>query len=196
MHPRQYKNVDFNEHVTFQEMRAEGRLHVVPFTSPVSVQTPPMTLATELCNEDGERLPFVNVVAPKMFLDFLTSFEEHLVTNSIENRKEWFKKKLDEDAVRQCYKSFMRPGGVLKLKLTESTQAFDALGKPLRMEDIATESRIRCIVEATRLSFGKQEFGSVLRVVQMQVLSDPPCMLLDDTATVISYGSDDDDEFL
>jgi hypothetical protein len=196
MHPRLYKNIDFEEHVTFQEMRAEGRLHVVPFTVPVSVQTPPMTLATEPCNEDGERLPFVNVVAPKPFLDFLTRFEEHLVHSSIDNKKEWFKKKLDDDAVRECFKSFMRPGGVLKLKLTDATQAFDASGKLMRLEDIAIESRIRCIVEANRVSFGKQEFGSVLRIVQMQVLSDPPCMLLDDNASIISYGSDDEDEFL
>jgi hypothetical protein len=196
MHPRQYKNVNFNEHVTFQEMKVEGRLHVVPFNGPVSVQTPSMTLATEPCNEDGERLPFINVVAPKTFLDFMARFEEHLVTTSIENKKDWFKKKLDDDAVRECFKSFMRPGGVLKLKLTDATQSFDASGKPTRLEDIAPESRVRCIVEANRLSFGKQEFGTVLRVVQMQVLSDPPCMLLDDTASMISYGSDDEDEFL
>lgn len=189
---RSFKGVCLDS-LAFDPVEREGKLYVVKLRPKIVVVTPPMTLASSLVDADGEPLPFASLAPPAQLAAFLRRVEAAALDACIANKAEWFRKDLDDDALRAGFKSFLRANGTFKVKVPDEVAAFDASKKPVAPGDVAAGAQVRGILELAKLSFGKTEFGAMWKLVQLREMSVPEC-LIDDTGD--DDESEDDDDFL
>lgn len=177
--------------LAFDPVEREGKLYVVKLRPKMVVVTPPMTLASSLVDGDGEPLPFASLAPPAQLASFLRRVESAALAACLANKADWFRKDLDDDALRAGFKSFLRANGTLKVKVPDDLAAFDASKKPVAPGDVSPGAQVRGILELAKISFGKTEFGAMWKLVQLREMSVPEC-LIDDA----DENSEDDDDFL
>lgn len=187
-----YKSVAVPE-FGYAPVEREGKLYVVRLAEKLTVQTPPMTLTSQLVDADGEALPFATFVAPAHLAAFLKKVEAAVLSACLQHKAEWFKKELDDDALRSGFKSFLRANGTFKVKVPEDCVVFDSAKAPIAPGDVPTGTQVRAVLELAKISFGKTEFGAMWRLVQARTVATPEC-LIDDTTD--DAADDDDIDFL
>lgn len=165
--------------LAFCPIEREGKLYVVKLKDRVVVQTPVMTLTTPLVDGDGDPLPFATLAAPGPFGAFVRRVEGLVLDACLANKADWFRKDLDDDALRAGFKSFLRPNGTLKVKVPEDAAVFDADKRPIAPGDLGAGTQVRAILELSRVSFGKTEFGAMWRLVQARAVATPQCLIED-----------------
>ncbi len=151
----------------FRGMRKIGGVYHVPFDHPVRVQTPVMKLESY---DQGVATFHV----PKDFYKFMERIEEFAFHEAVERRKSWFKKDLNEDELRAGFKSFVRDGCLVDVKMADESTTFDECGSPT---ELAPGSHARCIFELTGLCFGRTEFGCMWTLAQAQSTASPKCLI-------------------
>ncbi len=174
-----------------------ARLYVVPIEPALCVQTTPVTLATSL--EDPE-VPFVYLTPDPALEAFLHKTESTIADACVANKKEWFAvaKNLEDDVLRRGFKSFFGDQG-FKVKVPADVACFSADKKPIGREDIVAGSIVRLVLELSRVCFGRHEYGSTWKVVQVQqvptqcLIQDDP---VDDSVEPFDDGDSDVNEFL
>jgi hypothetical protein len=177
--------------LAFDPIEREGKLYVVKLRPKLVVVTPPMALASSLVDADGEALPFASLGPSAQFGGFLRRVEAAVLAACIANKADWFRKDLDDDALRSGFKTFLRANGTVKVKVPDEVAAFDASAGAVVPGDIAAGAQVRAILELAKISFGKTEFGAMWKLVQIREVTVPRC-LIDDTGDDAA-GSDDDD---
>lgn len=192
-----YRNVDLSS-ITYGSMIKDtsARLYVVPIEPVVAIQTTPITLATGL---DDPSVSFAYLQPDAKLEAFFKDTEQTIADACVTNKNEWFAvaKNLEDDALRRGFKSFFSDQG-FKVKVSPDVPCFDAEKKPVGREDIPAGTVIRAILELSRVSFGRHEYGSTWKIVQVQVVPTV-CLIKDDPVVEEESGdhSDSDvDEFL
>lgn len=160
-------------------MERDGKLYVVPLDPPLVVQTPAVTLATAAFDGDGEPLAFAHIAPPRDLQAWLRGAEAAVLETSIRNKKDWFRKALDDDAIRASFKSFFRDDDKFKVKVPASVAAFEADCKtPAQPAEVLhAGARVRCVLELSRVCFGRTEFGAQWRLVQVAACAAPVCLI-------------------
>lgn len=171
-----YRVVDLAS-LAFEPVVKQNKLYVATLTTPLTVLTPPVQLASAIVPDT----PFAYVRPTGDFAQFLRDTEAHILQSCIEHKAEWFRKEVEDDALRQNFKSFFR-GDDFKVKVDEQAVLFDAHKQPIGPEDVAEGAYARCVVELTRVCFGRQEFGAMWKLVQARVVDVPPCLIEDEAA--------------
>lgn len=151
----------------FRSMRKTAGVYHVPFDSPLRIQTP--VLKFEYIDQG-----VATFQVPSEFYDFMERVEEFAFREAVEHRKLWFKKDLSEDELRSGFKSFIREGSVVDVKLGDDFATFDERGSQTELDP---GSRTRCIFELTGLCFGRTEFGCMWTLVQAQSTASPKCLI-------------------
>ena len=187
-----YKSIDF-ANIQFEPVAKVNKLYVASLTAPLLVQTPPVLLATSIDTTEAADVPFVYIRPAGQFEQWLRDAEAHILENCIANKASWFPKKMDDDALRHNFKSFFREDGDFKLKVLPDVAVFDAGRQPAGPEEAAAGTSVRCVLELTRICFGRQEFGAMWRLVQAQVAEVPPCLIDDAAEAAEEYAEDGDD---
>ncbi|AGE56364.1 hypothetical protein PBCVNEJV1_611L [Paramecium bursaria Chlorella virus NE-JV-1] len=158
---------------SFSDMRKNGGVYVVPFSS-IVVQTPVLVLE-KLVGKSA----FLKV--PRKFAAFVEEIEGSILEATKRNKSMWFREDLDEETITAGFKSFL-DGNVMKVKVDDDCAIFDE--RENLIEDFETPARVRCILEASDISFGKLEFGVVFSMTQVQLVKHPKCKI---TKPRISY---------
>ena len=171
--PSSYRAVDLSS-LCFEPVAKQGKLYVANLGPPLQVLTPPVELVTAI------EQPFAYVRPAGDFAAFLRRVEEVVLEESIRRKAEWFRKDIDDDALRHNFKSFFREGGDFKVKVAEDVCAFSLRKEPLGPEDVRVGQTVRCVLELGRVCFGRQEFGAMWRLVQAREVEVPPCLIADD----------------
>lgn len=190
-----YKSVDVST-LAFEPLAKENKLYVARLAAPLLVQTPPVQLATSVDPE----VPFVYVRPAGQFREFLAGVEAWVLDTCLQKKEEWLRKDVDDDALRHNFKSFFK-GDDFKLKVGPELAVFDAAKDPAGAEEAEEGRHVRCVLELSRVCFGRQEFGAMWRLVQAQLVEVPPCLIDDaaddgepeDGSEVASETSDDPD---
>lgn len=170
-----YQGVDIAS-AHFEPVAKQGKLYVANLTEPLLVETPPVQLATSFDPE----VPFLHIKPQGAFADFLATAERHILDRCIAHKAEWFRKELDDDALRHNFKSFFRDGE-FKVKAQEAELAVFGVDRcPAAPVELVAGRHVRCVLELARVCFGRQEFGAMWRLAQARVVEVPPCMLADD----------------
>jgi hypothetical protein len=193
-----YRNVDLLQ-LTYGQMIKDtsARLYVVPIDPVVTIQTTPMTLATGL--EDPE-VSFAYVQPDAKLETFFKDTEKTIADACIEHKNEWFAvaKNLEDDALRRGFKSFFSEQG-FKVKVSPDVPCFDASKNPVGREDIPAGTVVRAICELSRVCFGRHEYGSTWKILQLQVVPTE-CLIKDDPVAEEeesgNHSDSDVDEFL
>lgn len=176
-HPQFYRAAEVA--MDFLPIEREGKLYIVKLKDKLVVQTPVLTLTTPLVDDEGDPLPFATLAVPSQFGAFARRVEALVLDACVANKAEWFRKDLDDDALRTGFKTFLRPNGTLKIKVPEDAAVFDADKRPIAPGDVAAGTQVRAIIELSRISFGKTEFGAMWRLVQARAVATPECLIED-----------------
>jgi hypothetical protein len=161
----------------FSELTKENGMYTVKFR-PIHVQTPVVVL------EEHQR-KFAILRLPQKFCDFVENVEKSIGEAAKENREKWFKAPLDDDDIAQGLKTFL-DGNSLKVKVDEDFALFDKTETCI--DDITTPMKVRCILKASEICFGKSEFGTIFTLKQAQIVKTPKCKISKPTrASEVSY---------
>lgn len=186
-----YKSVQISKQ-TFGQVTKDvsARLFVVPIEPPVRIQTTPVVLTTSIEDPD---VPFVYIQGDQNMMKFFKQTEQDIEDVCIANKKEWFTlaKDLDDEVLRRGYKSFFTQQG-FKVKVAQDVPCFDVNRKPIGREDIPKDSTVRMVLELSRISFGRHEFGVAWRVVQLQLVP-VECLIQDGPEDDMEPVEHDDD---
>jgi hypothetical protein len=194
-----YRNVDLSK-VTYGQMIKDtsARLYVVPVDPEIVIQTTPMTLVTGLEDPD---VSFAYVQPDARLEAFFKDAEKTIADACIEHKNEWFAvaKNLEDDALRRGFKSFFSDNQGFKVKVSPDVPCFDASKNPVGREDIPAGTVIRAICELSRVCFGRHEYGSTWKILQLQVVPTV-CLIKDEEVTADeesgNHSDSDVDEFL
>lgn len=187
-----YKRVDVPS-LAFEPVQKEGRLYVSYLQPPLLIQTPPVTMTSGL-DGDASHATFAPTAE---FAAFLRDVESRVLAVCLDNRESWIKKKVDDDTLRQNFKSFFADGS-FRVRVAGDVPVFDARRNLIAGEDVCEGSLVRCVLELTRICFGRQEFGAMWRLVQAQLVEAQPC-LVDPAVEAVAgdeegAGASDDEE--
>jgi hypothetical protein len=174
-----------------------ARLYVVPLDPEIVIQTTPMTLTTGLEDPD---VSFAYVQPDAKLETFFRDTEKTIADACIEHKNDWFAvaKNLEDDALRRGFKTFFSDHG-FKVKVSPDVPCFDASKNPVGREDIPAGTIIRAILELSRVCFGRHEYGSTWKILQLQIV--PTVCLIKDEEVVAdeesgNHSDSDVDEFL
>lgn len=171
----------------FEPLAKQNKLYVAALAPPLAVLTPPVQLASTL---DADDFAYLRPVGA--FAGWLRDAEAWVLDTCIANKAEWFRKDVDDDALRHNFKSFFRDDGGFKVK-SAGVAVFGVDGTPAGAEEAAEGCHVRCVLELARVCFGRQEFGAMWRLVQARLVEVPPCLIADDEAEDAEDAEDADD---
>ena len=165
------------------------------FETPLVVVTPPQKLAA--LDTD---LHTCHVDLSDSLRDLVDTLEDRVTNLVVANFAAWFptpasaKKTGSQaaDAIRERFKSFFAASGDYRFRLPADAQAFDEAGEEMDIATLQPGARVRLVLEASRISFGKREYGVSIRVRQIRVARVPVCIIADeDDAATDDHGFDD-----
>ncbi len=161
----------------FEDVRKVGALYVAPLATPLRVQTPTLVLMSPLRDEDGAPVLNAHLKLPRGFEVFARDVEAAVLDAALRNKDAWFRRPLEDDVITASFKAFVK-GSALKVKWPRDTPVFDADGKQLDEDaESLAHLRVRCLLELSRVSFGRTEFGAMWTVVQARVAPDTPAVM-------------------
>lgn len=180
-----YKHADLDACLApqaFLPLEKVGGLYVASLATPLLVQTPPVTLASPLDDEDGTPLPHVHLALPRDACQFAQRVEDLVLEACLANKEAWFRRPLEDATLRASFKPFFKAGErALKVKVPRDALVFDDAGTLLCHGDVAVGSTVRCLLELSRVCFGRTEFGAMWSLRQAQRAPAPPppprCMI-------------------
>ena len=174
----------------FEPLVKEGGVYVARLARPLVVQTPPLTVAAPLGGDD-EPTTHAHLGLPPGFADFAARVEAAALEACLAHKADWFRRPLEDDALRASFKRFLDPAtSILKVRLPRSAPVFDAQGELVDRDAVPTGSGARCLLELSKLSFGRTEFGGMWSLVQAQQVQAPPAP----PAPVCLIDASDDDD--
>ena len=170
--------------VAFGPVVSAGDRVSVPLEgAPLRVVTKKTVLANSPLDGDGNANPFVSIklatVADKKFFE---AFEKRVLAEAVAGRAEWFGETVDADHVTSSFKSFVKDGA-LKARVSADTAAFDEAGEATDIASFFAGDEVRCLLEATAVRLGKNEFGLLWGLRQLRKESKTVCMIELDPAS-------------
>lgn len=153
----------------FGEMRKENSVYFVPLRKAVLIQTPVVKLLEPISGDS------TIVRVSSGFAKFVKNHEENMLKLVKENKSNWFKNEIDESALDSGFKSFLE-SDTLKVKISEDFAAFDTDGGFID-NTFCTPAEVRCILKISGVWFGSSEFGSIMSLVQTQLVKLPKCSI-------------------
>lgn len=183
----------------FSDLEKSGGVYVARLPTPLEVVTPPLTLLSPLLDEDGGEAGHALLKLSPEFEAFAEEVERRVLEACLANKDTWFRRRLDDDALRASFKQLCK-GGTLKVKLRPGAAVFDACGEPVAPGDVDAGARMKCLLELTKVCFGKTEFGAMWSLAQARLApppaSAPKCLIGDDDgAAEAPVAPDETDEF-
>lgn len=177
-----FKAVDLDASLAstaFLPMEKAAGLYVARLATPLLVQTPPLTLVSPLDDEDGTPLPHAHLSLPRGFRQFAEAAEERVLAACLANKAAWFRRPMEDQSLRASFKQFCKAGGdaeggTLKIKVPRDALVFDSQGQVLCRADVQPGTRVRALLELSRVCFGRTEFGAMWSLVQAQTAPAPP----------------------
>lgn len=183
--PTFYKHVDLAAQLdpaAFLPVEKHGAAYAAPLASPLLVQTPPLTLASDLVEQDGSPAGHAYVLLPRPFARFAQETEERVADACVANKADWFRRRpVTDDALRAGFKEFCKASGHLKIKVPVDALVFDEEGGLLDRGAVGVGASVRALLQLDRVCFGRTEFGAMWSLVQAQVAPPAPppprCMI-------------------
>ena len=153
----------------FGELRKENGVYFAPLMNPVLIQTPVVRLMNPISGDS------MIVRVSGGFAKFVKNHEENMLRLTKENKNKWFKNGIDDDALDGGFKSFLE-SDTLKVKISDDFAAFDTAGDFID-STFCTPAEVRCILKISGVWFGSVEFGSIMSLVQTQLVKLPKCSI-------------------
>lgn len=162
--------VDLSE---FLPLRKEGTTRVAELVRPLLIQTPTLTLASPLHDDDESGPPHVHLALPPAFAQFATEVEGAALQAALDNKAEWFGD-IDDDTLVAAFRPLCKPSGHLRVELPDDAVVFDADGALVSRAQVTPGHAVRAILRLDRITFGRTEFEAAWTLVQAQARPPSP----------------------
>ena len=156
----------------FGNLRKENGVYFAPLKKPVMIQTPVLRLKEPISGIS------TMLKVSGGFAKFVKSHEENILSITKTNKTEWFKDDIDDNVIESGFKSFLDVDQ-LKVKISDDFASFDTDGDFID-STFCTPAEVRCILKISGVWFGSVEFGSIMSLVQTQLVKLPKCSIKTD----------------
>ena len=153
-------------------MRKENGVYFAPLKKPVMIQTPVLRLKEPISGIS------TMLKVSGGFAKFVKSHEENILRFTKANKTTWFKDDIDDNVIESGFKSFLE-ADQLKVKISDDFASFDTDGDFIDSA-FCTPAEVRCILKISGVWFGSVEFGSIMSLVQTQLVKLPKCSIKTD----------------
>ena len=153
----------------FDDMRKENGVYFLPLKTPVMIQTPVVRLVNPLQGDSTALQVSDN------FEKFVCAHDDSVLRVTKENKGTWFRKHIEDRSLEEGFKSFL-DSNTLKVKISEEVASFDVDGQFID-NDFCVPAEVVCILKISGIWFGSMEFGSIMSLVQVQLVRSPKCSI-------------------
>lgn len=175
-----YTSVDLSSALCVGPAIKDNKVYIAPLETPLTIQTPPLTLVGDVTHEST----FAHLGVPTQFRAFLRSVETALLDAVLDNKDRVLGgRTVSDETLRANLKSFVTcetdetgetgetgtDTSDLKVRVSDSLDIFDSSKQAVGIEDARDGCRVRCVLELSRVCFGRAEWGGMWRLVQIQV---------------------------
>lgn len=173
--PRAYSRVNTAVELgpdAFEGVQKTGNAYSARLRHPVLVQTPAVVLLSSLDDADVGHA-HLKVSSSPRFVQFVERVEEALLATSLQSKDAWFRHEVHDDVLRASFRSFYK-AGALRVRVPQDALVFDEEGRVAGRDAVLTGSTLRCLLELSKVTFGRTEYGAMWSLVQAQVVPPPP----------------------
>lgn len=175
--PRAYTRVDVAAELApdaFEGVQKTGSAYAARLHQPVLVQTPPVVLLSSLadCADSHVTHAHLKVSSAPRFVQFVEGVEEALLSTSLASKDTWFRHSVHDDVLRASFRSFYK-AGALRVRVPRDALLFDEEGQVVGRDAVPIGSTLRCLLELSKVTFGRTEYGAMWSLVQAQVVPAP-----------------------
>ena len=178
-----YTSVDLSSALSVGAATKDNKVYIAALDAPLIIQTPPVTLASQLHHDSV----FAHLSVPDQFHAFLTSVETALLDAVVSRKTEVLGgRAVSDETLRANHKSFLVGESedhdvpkALKVRVSDALEVFDSSKQAVGIEDACEGCRVRCVLELSRVCFGRAEWGGMWRLTQVQVCSKE-CLIVDE----------------
>lgn len=165
-----YKKVDLEQHLAFNEeleRDSDNAVYVSKLVEPLRIVTSPVRLLTSL--EDGP--PFAQLGVDDSLYAFLESVEQKVLQECLARKTTWFRGEIPDETIVAHVKTFLAPEEkAIKVKVSDDLECFAKDKSPV---DLPAEGVLaRGILEASRITFGRTEFGLIWTLRQLRLVGE------------------------
>lgn len=151
----------------------DGGVYVSTRDVPLIIQTPTLTLASEM-DEDAD---FATLKVSPSTLKFFQDVDAALVDLALAKKSSWFREGIAEDLVRSSLKSFVEETTV-RVRVGDGVKAFDSLKNEVPPPQAGT--RVKAVLELGRITFSKTQYGVVWTLKQLKLLEESKYLFEDE----------------
>lgn len=149
-------------------LQRDGGVYVSSLETPLVIQTPTIALASDL-SEDAS---FAALKMKSSVLTFFKTVEDTLIQHAIANKASWFREDIGDETIVQSFKSFLSEDDrMLRVRVAEACTAYDTEKNKIALPQAGT--KIKAVLELSRLTFSKTQFGAVWNLKQLRLAEEP-----------------------
>lgn len=185
------KNIDASEEVSRFEssLTRDGGVYVSALSSPLLVQTPAVTISSDLLEND-EQVTFAHLKLKTPLLAIFRDIEHEILQRALAQRNTWFREDISDETIQQSFKSFIQlDDRTLRVRLADDLRAFDARKTPIALPGKGT--RVKAVLELGRITFSKTQFGAVWNLKQVRLVEDSKYLFDEEDSTGIATDMSD-----
>lgn len=152
-------------------LERDGGVYVSALEHPLIIQTPTLTLTTDLLEND-DVVSFTNLRLKTSTLAFFKEVEEELIQQAIAHKGTWFREDIDDETIAQSFKSFVTDEDrLLRVRVADTCTAYDSEKTKVPLPPAGT--KVKAVLELSRLTFSKTQFGAVWNLKQVRLAEEP-----------------------
>ena len=152
-------------------LERRGDLFVAPFAEQLVIQSPTLTLAEDVLNEDGEYKSYVGFKVKRAHAHVFDDAETALLSEAVKNANTWFGQELEQSFIESCFKRFFDPSSrILTVRLDEGFTA-----------DVPKGTKVKIVLESDGALFTKKQFGLLLTAKVITKIENSPTQYLFDS---------------
>jgi hypothetical protein len=162
------KNVDITEELSHfaPDLERDGGVYVSTRSTPLLIQTPGLTFETDLSENDT----FINLHLKSRDATFFKQVEEAILQLALANKSTWFREDIADETIAQSLRSFLQDR-TLRVRVGEDLAVYDASKTRIGLP-VASTTKVKAVLELSRITFSKTQFGSIWNLKQLRLVED------------------------
>lgn len=160
------------QHLKYADtLERRGDLFVAPFSEQLVIQSPTLTLAEDVLNEEGEYKSYVGFKVKRAHAHIFDEAETNLLSEAVKNATNWFGQELEQSFIESCFKRFFDPSTrVLTVRLDEGFTG-----------EVTKGTKVKIVLESDGALFTKKQFGLLLTAKVITKIENSPTQYLFDS---------------
>lgn len=167
---RALKTVNISEEIQKFEgpLHRENEVYVASLETPFVVHTPTVILESPLEDET-----FANLRLTTSTVALFKDVERSILELALSQKGTWFREDISDETITKSLRSFVdEEAKTVRVRVDENICAFTGSKKKVAVPPVGT--RVKAVIELSRITFSKTQFGAVWNLKQVKLVEDAP----------------------